>query len=360
MYDRIRNSLISLAISLSALALALGLSMAIIELTGTNALDAVEAMWDGAFGSRAQVAGTLSKMIPLLLVALGWIVAYRANKVNIGFEGQILAGGICAATIGIQLTGLPTVVHLPLAVIAGVVGGALWVGIAVWLWAKRGVNEIISTLLLNFVAIEIVSWLVRGPLQESTKTFPRSRPIEPSAQWPELLKNTALSWDLVLALVMVFVIAFMLRRTTFGFSLRFTGANEPAARHGGIATTRVTSFALLMSGGLAGLAGSSIILGGETSSMSDNFSANFGFEGIVVALVARNNPIACIPAALLFAFLRQGGGLMEARVGVPSAIVLITQGLVIVFVAGAAFLVDRLRSERVDVDQPRPELREAA
>lgn len=360
MVHRLRGALISFAISLSALVLALGLSMAIIEFTGNDALDAAQAMWDGAFGSRAQIGGTLSKMIPLLLVALGWIVAYRANRVNIGFEGQILAGGVCAATIGIQFAALPMAIHLPFAVVAGVIGGAIWVGIAAWMWAKRGVNEIISTLLLNFVAIEIVSWLVRGPLQESTKTFPRSRPIEPSAQWPELLKNTSLSWDFVLALIMVFVIAFMLRSTTFGFSLRFTGANEAAARHGGIATTRVTSVALLISGGLAGLAGSSLILGGESSSMSDNFSANFGFEGIVVALVARNNPVACIPAALLFAFLRQGGGLMEARVGVPSAIVLITQGLVIVFVAGAAFLVDRLRAERVDVDAPRPVVAEAA
>ncbi|MEZ5171195.1 MAG: ABC transporter permease [Acidimicrobiia bacterium] len=352
MPNRFKRALASLGVSVSALVLALALSMLVIALTGNDAGEAARAMWDGAFGNRAQIAGTLSKMIPLLLVALGWIVAYRARRVNIGFEGQILAGGICATTVGLHFAGMPIVIHLPFAVMAGVAGGAIWAGIAAWLWARRGVNEIISTLLLNFIAIEIVSWLVRGPLQEPTKTFPRSGPIEESAQWPSLLDRTSLSWDFVLAIVMVFVVAFVLNRTTFGFRLRFTGANEPAARHAGIATKTVTTIALVVSGALAGLAGSSLILGGESTSMSDNFSANFGFEGIVVALLARNNPIACIPSALLFAFLRQGGGLMEARVGVPSAVVLITQGLVIIFVAGATFLLDRLKSERVDTTEP--------
>lgn len=140
----------------------------------------------------------------------------------------------------------------------------------------------------------------------------------------------------------------VIHRTTLGFRFRALGGNPEAARHAGISTTAVTVTALVISGGLAGLAGSSLILAGETGTMVDNFSANYGFDGIVVALLARNNPLACLPAALLFAFLRQGSGLMEALVGVPSSVVLITQGLVIIFITGAAFITGRRRAQRVD------------
>jgi simple sugar transport system permease protein len=347
MPHRIRAAFESILINLAALAGALAVSMLIIALSGADATEAIRALWDGAFSGRAQIAGTLFKMIPLLLVALGWIVAYSAGRVSIGFEGQILIGGVFGTWAGVTLS-LPTGLHLGVAVIAGVAGGALWAGIAAWLWARRNVNEIISTLLLNLIAIEIVSWLVRGPLQEATGTFPRSKPIAATARWPFLLSRSSLTLDLFLALAMVLVIGFMMRRTTFGYRLRFTGANEEAARNGGINTTRVNVLALVLSGALAGLAGSSLILGGESLSMSDNFSAGYGFEGIVVALLARNNPYATVPAALLFAALRQGRGLMEARVGVPSSIVLITQGLVILLIAGASFALERRQITRVD------------
>jgi simple sugar transport system permease protein len=153
---------------------------------------------------------------------------------------------------------------------------------------------------------------------------------------------------------MVLIVWFVLQRTAFGFELRLTGANEEAARHAGIGTVRVTVLAFLASGALAGLAGSSLILAGESGSMADNFSAGYGFAGIVVALLARNSPLGVVPAALLFAFLRQGGGLMEARVGISSAVVGITQGLVILLVASASFLFERLASVRVDAtDEPK-------
>jgi simple sugar transport system permease protein len=355
---KLRNIAFSLAVSLGAAGLALAISFAIIALTGSDPAEAAKALWDGAFGSRAQIAGTLSKLVPLVLIALGWIVAFSAKRINIGFEGQILVGGIFAAVVGLKVS-LPAPLHLGLAVIAGIVGGMVWIGIPAYLWARRSVNEIISTLMLNFVAIQLVSWLVRGPLQEETHTFPRSVDLPDSARWPKLLSHTPLAWDLLLAFVMVFVIWFLLQRTSFGFSIRLTGASEPAARHAGIRTTKVTVAALLISGALAGLVGSSLILGGESTSMTDNFSAGFGFTGIVVALLARNNPWGTIPAALLFAALRQGGGLMEARVGISSALVLITQGLVILFVAGAQFLFERRRAVRVDA-KPGRRTREAA
>ena len=351
MNHRVRSALLAIAVSLGSAALALAVSYGIIAATGSDPNEAARALWDGAFGSRAQVAGTLSEVIPLVLVALGWIVAFSARRINIGFEGQILVGGACATWVALKVS-LPHPLHLGLATAAGVVGGAAWVGIAAWLWAKRSVNEIISTLMLNFVAIQLVSWLVRGPLQEETRTFPRSAAIPESARWPKLLVATPLAWDLILALAMVVAVWFLLRRTSFGFAVRLTGANAEAARHAGVATTAVTVGALLISGGLAGLAGASLLLGGESTSMTDNFSAGFGFTGIVVALLARGSPWGVVPAALLFAALRQGGGLVEARAGISSALVLITQGLVIVFVAGSQFLLERQRAVRVDAPSP--------
>jgi simple sugar transport system permease protein len=345
---RLAAGLLSFGLSVATAVVAVAVSMLVIALTGGEAGEAARALYDGAFGSRAQVAGTLGKMIPLILVALGWILAFSARRINIGFEGQILAGGILATLVGLAPIGLPAPLHLTLAVLAGVVGGMLYAGVAAFLWAARGVNEIISTLMLNFVAIQIVSWLVRGPIQEPTNTFPRSKPIPEAALWPKLIENTPLGFDLFLAVAMIPVIWVVLARTTFGFNLRLTGASELAARHAGVRTTRITVAALVLSGGLAGLAGASTILGGETASMSDNFSASYGFTGIVVALLARNSPWGVLPSALLFAALRQGGGLMEARVGVSSALVLITQAVVILVVAGAAYLVERRRSVRVD------------
>jgi general nucleoside transport system permease protein len=343
---RITGALLPVATSVLAAAAALAASLVVVSLSGQSPTEALNALWSGAFGNSTQLAGTLTKMVPLLLVSLGWVIAFSARKVNIGFEGQILAGGIVAAIIGLHVD-LPQGLLLPLAVVGGIAGGAAWAGIAAWLWARRDVNEVISTLLLNFVAIQIVAWLVRGPLQEPTRQFNQTETLPAGAQWPHLMGQT-LSWDFFLALAAVVIVWFVLSRTTFGFRLRATGSNPDTARHSGIKTVRVTVAALVISGGLAGLAGSSLILAGPTGTMADEFSANYGFDGIVVALLARNNPIACVPAALLFAALRQGSGVMEAQVGVPAEVVLITQGLVIVLIAGASLLATRRRRERVD------------
>jgi simple sugar transport system permease protein len=352
--SKLRQAGFSLAVSSATVIAALALSMVVIEATGGDSVAALGALWDGAFGTPTQVAGTLSKMVPLTLVALGWIVAFSAKRINIGFEGQILIGGIFATFVGLRIGPLGAPLHVGLGVVAGVVGGAAYAGIAAWLWARRGVSEIISTLMLNFVAIQLVSWLVRGPLQEPTHTFPRSETIPGSALWPRFVAHTSFGWDAILALAALAGIWVMLSRTSYGFRLRLTGANEKSARHAGVATTRVTVGALLISGGLAGLAGSSLILGGDTASMADNFSAGYGFTGIVVALLARNSPIGVLPAALLFSFLRQGGGLMEAREGISSAVVLITQAIVILLVAATGYLYERRREVRVDTEGGRP------
>lgn len=347
MSPRIREALTSIAISAAAVVVALVVSMALVAAAGKSPIDAINAMIDASFGGQNQLGAMLAKSVPLTLASLGWVLAFSVRRINVGLEGQILAGGAVAAIIGLKVSGLPGFMHLSLLIVGGIVGGAAWAGIAAWLWAKRHVNEIISTLLLNFVMIQIISWLVTGPLEEPTHTLGQTAPIAQSARWP-VIQSFNVRWDIVLVPLATIVVAWVLSSTRVGYRLRVTGANRNFASYSGVSTTKVAALALVASGGLAGLAGSSLISSSPAGNMADNFSANYGFEGIVVALLARNNPVGCVPAALLFAFLKQGGGLMAARVGVPSGLVMVTQGLVIVLVAGSTFLLQKSQSRRVD------------
>lgn len=327
-------------------ALALVASMIVIRLAGGPPFEAIAALWAGAVGGPAQIARTLAYVLPLSLVALGWIVAFSTRRINIGFEGQLVMGALAASVVALYVGGLPTVLHLLVATTVAIVAGGLYAGFAAWLWVQRDVNEIISTLMLNFVALEILSWVVRGPLQESGVIFPRSELLPDSARWPTIIPYSALTWDILMVPVLIGAVWFLLNQTTFGAALRITGANPNAARFAGLRTTTTSAVALVISGALAGLAGGSMVLGSESGRLSDGLSANLGFEGIVVALVARNHPAGVLPAALLFAALRSGGGLMESRVGVSAELVLITQGLVILMVAGAGYVFVRYWSWR--------------
>jgi simple sugar transport system permease protein len=339
-----------MAASLLAVVLALLVSMAVIAAFGGPPVLAVEQLWIGAFGSTQQAAGTLAYVTPLVLVALGWILVTSAGRISVGFDGQIQIAGIFATWVGVSFDGLAGPLHLGLAIVLAMLAGAAWAGIAAWLWAARRVNEIIATLLLNFIAFRIVGWLVRGPLQEPTGGFPQSEPLAASARWPDLVPNTPLAGDIFIALLLVAVTPLVLRGTGFGYRLRLTGANEEAARHAGIDTKRVTVLALVLSGALAGLAGSSLILAGQSGVLSDGFNQNLGFYGIVVALLARNVAAGTIPAALLVGALLQGGPYMQAQVGISSALTSFTQGLVVVFVAGSVFLLRRRSTGGRDAD----------
>jgi len=343
-----RQALRGAAESVLAVVLAPAASLLVIALPGAPIGKAAAAMWDGVFGSPAQFGATLTKFVPLVLAAIGWVVASRAGRLNVGLEGQILAGGTTAAVVGLYLTGLPTVLHLTIAVLAGAVGGALLGGVAAWLWARRGVNDFIATLLLTLIMTQVVSWLANGPMEEPTGTLGQSSPVADTARWPVLLPRTTLRTDIIMVIIIVLLAAYVLRRTVVGYRLRLTGANADAARATGTRTTVVGVGALCASAAIAGIAGSSLVLAAPAANLAPGFSAGYGFDGIVVALLARNSPLACIPAALLLAALRQGGGLLEARVGISSGLVTATQAVVILLVTGTAWYAERRRS------RPRP------
>lgn len=340
----LRRGGVELAVSVGVAAAAVVVALLLIASAGGDPYEAATAFVDGAFGGKTAITGTLSKMVPLVLVALGWIVIYRAGRFHVGFPGQILIGGMAATIVGLAFDGLPRVVHLPLAIGAAIVAGGGYAWLVAWLWARRNVNELLSTLLLNLVAIQVVSYLVRGPFQESGGDLAQTDPLPESALWPSLVPNTVLHWDVVLIPLGVVAIWWLLSRTLFGFQVRFVGTNEDAARQAGISIERVGSRAIILSGVLAGLAGASLVLAGEAPGTADDFGSDYGFQGIAVALLAYNSPIGVIPAALMFAALRQGGGVMEATVGVSSALIGVTQGIVIIFVlVGVGLLIRRRR-----------------
>lgn len=335
------DPLLQLGASLAVTVAALLIGLVIVAAAGYPAGATIRSLWEGAFVGSQSLDGTLETMVPLVLAGLGWIVAFRAGRINVGLEGQILTGGIAATATGLYLGGISGAVGVPVAMLAGIAGGAAWAAIAGLLWAYRGVNEIIATFMLNLIALLMVNWIVTGPLQEPTHSVPISRDLPGSVLLPSFLGEPALSWDVIAIPIAVLLTILVLGRTTAGFRLRLTGANPEAARHVGVSVVKVGAMAIVASGAIAGLAGSFLILGPQGGSMQDAFSSNLGFDGIAVALLARNRPIGTIPAALLFAALIQGGGFVEAQVGISTSLVDVVFGLVVVLAAGSSWLLER-------------------
>lgn len=339
----------------NALALAIGLAAtaAIVAIQGKPVSKALSALFEGSLGSAFAIGNTLNKAAALLLVALGFIAAKRAGLVSIGGEGQLYAGGLCAIAVGLWAGDLG-VVGLLLALCAGAAGGAAWGALAGVLTARFEVNEVIGTLLLNFVAINLVSLMVQEPrlLREpvtDTGSEPRSRALLEAVRLPRLgLGDTSRAhFGIVLALGCAVGLAFLLRRTVIGFRLRMLGHNRAMAVRTGVSVGLMTVGVMGLSGALCGLAGTSVLLG-EQYRLQPSFSPGYGFDGIAVALLARNSPIGAIAAALLFGGLRAGGGLLEAQVQVPQSVVLVVQGTIILAVAGTAWWVQREPAPVVD------------
>jgi simple sugar transport system permease protein len=302
---------------------------------------ALEALWRGAVGSRyAFFSGTLVRAVPLTLTGLAVAVAFRAGVLNIGAEGQFLAGATAAATIGTLAAALhwtPAALHwgaLPLALVAGVAIGGLWAGIAAWLRRRFGVLEVISTIMLNFIALEAVAYLVRGPLQEPLHIYPQSASLPDAMHLPILVPGTRLHIGFAIALVAAAVAWYALRSTAGGFRLRVAGANPFAAASAGeIDVARTTMRAFLASGALAGLAGA-IEVTGVTYALYDNISPGYGYTAIAVALLANLNPLGVVVAGILFGGLEAGAAAMQRDAGVPSVVASVIEAGVILLVLG--------------------------
>ncbi len=295
--------------------------------------EALLALWDGAFGSAYAIwSATLVRSAPLLLLGLGVALAFRAGVLNIGAEGQFLVGAISATAVA-HLVGstLPSAVMIPVMAVVGGLAGAAWAGIAAWLRQRFGVLEVISTIMLNFIALATISWMVRGPLQEPTRIYPQSAEIPASAQWPFLVPEQRLHLGFLLGLLACGIAWVVLTRTATGFRIRAVGAGPTAAASaGGIHVARTVTRVFLVSGACAGLAGAAEV-GGVTWALYEGISPGYGYTAIAVALLARLHPGWVVVSAIFFGALEAGASAMQRDAGIPSVVV---QVIVAVMILG--------------------------
>ncbi|MEU0874905.1 ABC transporter permease [Nocardia brasiliensis] len=319
-----------------------------VSAAGTAVGEAYRALFLGAFGGKHQIAETLVAATPLICTGLAVTLAFRTGLFNIGAQGQLIAGALCAGWVGFALH-LPPVLHVVVALLAGVAGGALWGGLAGLLKARTGAHEVITTIMGNYVALYALTWLLTtSTLQRPGRNEPISPVVDETAQLPRF-GDTRLHLGLLVALGAAGFVWWLLSRSTLGFRLRAVGANPDAARTAGMSVGKAYALAMLLAGGLAGLAGAQQVLG-TALPLTNGIAGSFGFDGITVALLGRGSPIGTVYAALLFGALNAGGNEMQAATGTPLTLVTVLQAVIVVLVAAPAVVrtVFRIKAERAD------------
>jgi len=293
---------------------------ALLRVGGYDALAAARALVGGALGSRDVVLSvTLVRAVPLILTGLAVALAFRAGVWNIGAEGQLYVGAVAAAWVGLAGRGLPAAVLAPAVILAAAGAGVAWAALPAIMKLRLGVGEVITTLLMNFVAINLAAYVVHGPLQEARGVFPQTDAIPQAARLPVLVEGTRLHAGFLLALLLAAATWAVLRLTRFGFAVRAVGASPAAARIAGrMRPDRVVLVSFLASGALAGVAGG-VQVAGVTFALYEGFSPGWGYTAIAVALLAGLDPAAVVVTGLLFGALEGGAGAMQRAAGIPSA-----------------------------------------
>jgi simple sugar transport system permease protein len=348
---QIVDALLPVFAVLAAMVIGAGILLAL----GANPIRAYLALLEGAFGSGNAIAETAVKAVPLLLVGLGICIAFRANVTNIGGEGQMIVGALMATLVGLSLPELPGLLMVPLAMLMGFVGGALWGGIPGALKAYFNVNEILSTVMMNAIAVQLMNYLLRGPLIDPAQAELASQ-IPQTARLPEAfhlprLVPTRLHLGALLAVVLAVLVYILLWRTTLGYRIRAVGYNPHASRYGGIHVEQHVIVALLLSGAFAGLAGAVQVYGLNYRMITDGsatgFTGSAGFNGIVAALFGQLHPLGTIPASFFFGALLVGANRLQRAMQVPSAFIIALNGLVVVFVVSSDIWRRRRQAKRM-------------
>jgi simple sugar transport system permease protein len=308
-------------------------------LAHVSPIDGFSALFDGAFGTKEEIAETLVQTTNLLFPALGIAVAFRAGMFNIGAEGQLILGGFAAGWFGAQFPA-PAWIAIPMVLIAGTLAGGLWGAIPGFLRARFGANEVIATLMLNVIAVLLATYLVTGPLIQAGGGAQETALLPKAAQLGDLLPDSRLTWAFPLALVVAFALRWVLQRTVFGYELRAAGEAPEAAKRAGIDLGRSALVAMALSGALAGLGGATIVAG-VLHRFNVGLSPGYGFIGIAVALVGNLDPLWICFAALGFGILQSGGVAMQAEAEVPKQVVSLVTGLVIIALAGRRVVASR-------------------
>ncbi len=342
--------LIAPAIAIGA---ALGVGALLILLAGANPLLAYKALFQEALFNYFGFGNTLTKFSPLLLAGLGVLVALRGGQFNIGAEGQIYMGGLGSTVVGLLLQGWSVWLHLPLAILAGFAFGALWGWIPGYLKAQRGINEVIVTLLLNYIAINLVGYMVHDPLIEPGAPSPYSPLIAESARLPLILPKTQAHAGVLLGLAAAGILFVLFNRTPWGYRIAAVGSNPTASRYAGISVPGTIMMVMAVSGGLAGLAGSAEVIGLKHR-LFERFSPGYGFDAIAIAFLSRGNPLGVVITALFFSALRSGANVMQRSAGVPFTVIYAIQGLTVLFIAISLVIERRAQPQAVTPGSPTP------
>lgn len=330
-----------------------------------NPIEGYGAMLSGAAGSWDALADTANKAMPLMLVGVGISIAFRAGVINIGGEGQIIMGAISATLVALAIPGTPRVLLVPVVLLAGGIGGGIWGAIPGALKAYAGVNEILSTIMMNIVAAGLMSFLLQDLLiEEGAIRIQQTKRLSENADLPLLPGGTRLHLGFIVALLVALAGYYLLFRSAIGVRLRAVGHNPDASRYAGMAVKRSVVQALALSGACAGVAGAILVFGSESHRLigeggSAGFTQSAGFNGIVAALFGGLHPLYTVPASFLFGGLLTGGIELQRETQVPAALVIALNGLVVVFVVGSLKLRSRLAqwvdSTSMDAQTPQSE-----
>lgn len=324
----------------------------VLAIAGLNPLQAYKIMIEGIFGSPKYISWTIVRATPLILTGISVAFAFRTGLFNIGAEGQYIVGSLVATVVGYFIK-LPPIIHPIVAMLAGCLAGAIWAGIAGFLKAKRGINEVITTIMLNWIAFHFSNAVVftkalKRPNKEASHRILESAQINILGKWKvseagraflakhkflrEFL-NPPINYGFLIAILAAILIWYILKHTTLGYQLRAVGFNKDAAEYGGINVEKNIVVSMMIAGGLAGLAGSLQVLGVSRETAILAAMENYGFDGIAVALIAGNNPLQCIPAGLLFSGLKYAGSKLQPLMGAPFEIINIIIGIIIFFIS---------------------------
>jgi len=311
-----------------ALAIAFAIGALMMMFQGADPIKAYESLFTAAFGSSEGLAKTLGKATPLIISGLAVTICLRAGLFNIGVQGQLLAGALASAWAGYAIQGVPTVLHLPIALLFGLVFGSLTGVIAGALKAYRGVHEVITTIMLNSIVLQLGEYLSYGPFKEPDQQLARTPEVLPSAKIPDVF---GLPLGFFIAVALSLVAWWVFKKTTSGFRLETVGRNKHAAWYAGISVKRSIMISMIVGGGLAGLGGAIETLG-IVGRFEPAFNAGLGFDGITIALLGRANPLALIPGAILFGGMRGAGGSMQFASGVSPEVIDLILAIVLFFV----------------------------
>ncbi len=339
---RLKSLLIGVGIQAANYAAILILSLVIgalvILLSEKNPIEAYKALFMGALGSPIKFADTLDRAGILILTGLAAAVAFRTSVWNLGLEGQLYAGAFAASWVGFSIHWLPAPIHITLCLAAGALVGGLWGLPAILLKLRWNVSELVSTLMLNYIAILFTAYLVAFPFKSPTAFMPGTEPLDATARLPRLIPGSMLNIGFLIALAFAFLVFWFMYRTKVGYELRMVGFNPQFANYTGMPVRRSAFLAMLLSGALAGLGGA-VVITGFFGRFITSFSVGYGWDGMVISLLARNHPIGVLPAALFYAVLANGALAMQSATGVPQSLIVTVKGATLFFVTVQAFII---------------------